>query len=370
MTTHVRGKDAPSRSVQDKSLLLNHEGYFRLLFENIKDYAIITLDLEGHIQSWNVGAEHLMQYKEREVLEKHGSIFFTEEDLAKGMPEKEIDEALKFGRAEDERWHVRKDGSRFWGSGLMIPIKKDDEFAGFIKIFRDRTHQRAHEKRKDDFVAIAGHELRTPLAILKMNIELLLLKMPTTRDKEVAEALKNMNEHVDRLAHLVTDLLDLSKIAAGKLVPVKKPLNLKKIIENEVQGHYQKISENHTIILLPSDDKEVMADKDLIIQVLYNLISNAIKYSPQADKVEVAVKAQKNGVKVTVRDYGIGIDKNERNKIFDRFYRVDNVKRQTTTGLGVGLFVCLEIVNAHQGTIGVESTVGKGSTFFFTIPEK
>jgi signal transduction histidine kinase len=223
------------------------------------------------------------------------------------------------------------------------------------------------EKRKDDFVAIAGHELRTPLSILKSDIELLLLTPEVSQSSLLAERHKNMNEQVDMLSNLINDLLDLSKIASGQLHPIKKRLSLKSLIE-EVATNYQQISLAHSMVLVGDEDVEVFADKEQIIQVINNLISNAIKYSPQSDKIEISLFNDPDAALIMVRDFGIGIADDEKNKIFDRFYRVDN-KRQTAVGLGIGLYVCLEIVKAHGGTIGVESSEGQGSTFYFTLPK-
>lgn len=347
------------------SVLTNDEHY-RLLVENITDYAIITLDTEGNITSWNVGAQSLLQYTPEETLGLHSSIFFTENDIAQGAYEKEMSNAKTLGRGEDERWHVRKDGTTFWGSGILFPIRDGNLLIGFAKIFRDRTERMAHEKRKDDFVGIAGHELRTPLSIIKMGIELLIMKTDKP-DPAIAHELRSMDEHVDRLAHIITDLLDLSNISAGKLTLNKKRLNLTELMTTEMLPHYQTLFKNHTIFFDSPNNVEVQADKDHLIQVLYNLLSNAVKYSPHADSVEVVVVDSEKFITVTVKDFGVGIPKEERERIFQRFYRVNN-KHQNVSGMGVGLYISQEIIKAHGGTMGVLDSNGPGTSMYFTLP--
>lgn len=346
---------------------LSTDEHYRLLVENLTDYAIIALDTNGTIMSWNKGAQQLLQYTEKEALGKNASIFFTDNDLAKGAFEKEKLQAIEEGRGEDERWHVRKDGTTFWGSGILCPVYDTNHMlVGFAKIFRDRTERMSHERRKDEFVGIAGHELRTPLSIIRMSLELLILQTEK-KDPTMARELRSMNEHIDRLAHIITDLLDLSRIASGQLTLNRTHFDLCQLLRDEVLPYYRSIAKNHTITLLQSDEAEVFADKDHIIQVVYNLISNAIKYSPKADRVELAVLHTGHAAKMTVRDYGMGIPTEEHNRIFQRFYRINN-KRQTATGLGVGLYVCLELIKAHGGTMGVDKTTGPGATMYFTLP--
>jgi PAS domain S-box-containing protein len=355
-------------SPQDTKLLLQGNERFELIIKNLTQYALVTLDKEGVIQNLDAGAEEMLHYTKEEARGKPFSIFFTEHDIARGEDRREIEYAEKYGFAEDDRWHRRKDNTFFWGSGIMTTLLVEGVMVGFVKIFRDRTLHAAQEQRKEDFVGIAGHELRNPLAILKSNIELVLLQPEVEHNPELTEIHKSMNEQVNRLTHLVDDLLDLSKIASGQLRPKKERLNLKKLIE-EVGYDYQKITISHAIALMDGEETEVFADRSQITQVLNNLISNAIKYSPNADRVEISLYNRPQYAEVWVRDFGIGISDKEKNKIFERFYRVDN-KHQTAMGLGIGLYVCLEIIKAHGGSMGVESIEGEGSKFYFTLPKE
>jgi len=324
------------------------------------------LDTQGIIKSWDGGATRLLQHTAKEAIGQHASMFFIAQDVAKGIDTQEMALALLHGEAEDERWHVRKDGSTFWGSGIMAPLYDGQEHIGFGKIFRDRTWHTQHEQRKDDFVAIAGHELRNPLSVLKSNVELLLHMPPANSAPELNEIYQGMNERVDRLTHLVNDLLDLSKIASGQLIPKKQPIQLKTVVK-DVANEYHSMHTSHSIVLLSGEDVEVLADKDQIIQVLNNLITNAIKYSPKEEPIEISLKTELGQACVSIKDYGVGITEEDKNKIFERFYRIDTTS-QTAEGLGIGLYVCMEIIKAHGGTIGVEKNKGKGSTFYFMLP--
>jgi PAS domain S-box-containing protein len=356
-----------TQSPQGDSPLLQSDERFRLLIENFTQYAFITVNTKGVIQSWDGGAEKLLQYKREEVVGRNSSLLFTAQDVRRGMDIVEMRNAEERGYAEDERWHVRKDGSTFWGSGIMVPIYTKEKLIGFGKIFRDRTLQTEHERRKDDFVGIAGHELRNPLSVLKNNIELALLMPEVNNNPTLATLHKTMNERVDRLSHLVNDLLDVSKIASGQLKPKKELINLKSLIE-EVVKDYQSMNIAHTIVLFGGEDTKVMADKEQIIQVLNNLIGNAIKYSPEGSRIEVSLFNRLEHAFISVRDHGPGIPEDKKEKIFDRFYRIGN-KQRAAEGLGIGLYVCLEIIKAHGGTIGVEDPEGEGAIFYFTLPK-
>jgi PAS domain S-box-containing protein len=354
--------------MQNENTLLDQESHVRLLTKNLKEYALITLDPKGCIRSWNVGAENLMGYSEHEAVGKHTSLFFTEEDISRGIDKKEMREAARRGRAEDERWHVRKDGSSFWGSGLMIPLKVRGRLIGFAKIFRDRTLRMRQERRKDDFIGFAGHELRTPLSILKNNIQLLELQGARADAAQNKKILAGMNEQIDTLSRLIDDLLDLTLIASGQLRLRREHINLRQLLGRVVE-EYKNITLSHRIMQSKSPNAYVHADMHMLKQVIQNLINNAIKYSPPNTKIQISLETNKKQAIVSVRDYGIGIPKEKLRWIFDRFYRVDN-KRETAQGLGIGLYVSLEIIKAHGGRMEVESTINKGSRFYFYLPKE
>jgi two-component system CheB/CheR fusion protein len=349
------------------SQILNDREYYRTLVENLEDYAMILIDTDGRIRSWNKGAEHLLQYKKSEAIGKSGAIFFTDDDKLHNAYEHELQTARRRGRAEDERWHMRKDGSTFWGSGIMVPISVGKKLVGYVKILRDRTDKRAFEKRKDDFIAIASHELRTPLAIIRTSAELLELEARQKNDTHALKTFEVLQEHLRLVVHLVDDLLDLSKIEAGKLRPHKRRLEIRAFIE-EIISNYQSVQMKHVIHLAAGDKAYIYADKDQLAQILLNLFSNAVKYSPMADKIDVRIRTDKQSVYVYVQDYGIGMSKKHMEKIFDQFYRAEE-KRHQSTSLGIGLYVSKKLVELNGGHMGIEkSEKGKGSTLYFTLP--
>jgi len=349
----------------EDELLLHGDERFRLMIESFREYAFMTIGLDGRIKSWDGGAQKLLGYSKIEAIGMNASVIFTAADIEHGADQLEMATALRDGFAEDERWHVRKDSTRFWGRGIMVPIRSGTRHIGYGKMFRDRTREMQRERRKDDFVSIAGHELRTPLSILKSNIELLLLAQNREDDSSL-RALHLMNEQVDRISQLIADLLDMSKIATGQIMLNLTPVRLDHFLK-EWASHYQSISKSHAIHLIKLTEAEVSIDKQKIIQVVNNLVSNAMKYSPESERVDISALNKRDYAEVQVRDYGSGIPMTERAKIFDRFYRIKGTREG---GLGIGLYVAAEIVKAHGGTIGVADTKGKGATLYFTIPKK
>lgn len=221
--------------------------------------------------------------------------------------------------------------------------------------------------KKDEFISIASHELKTPVTSLKAILQIL---ERTTLHKEEMKSVhvfvQKANKQIDKLTELIKDLLDVTKIQAGKLELKRTRFILSELIEECWEG-LQANSLLHQILLEGEANVEIFADRNRLEQVLVNLISNAIKYSPESDKVIITVEKMTEGVKIAITDFGIGIPQDKIPLLFDRFYRVDE-HSQRYAGLGLGLFISAEIVKQHQGHIYVESKEGKGSTFWFTIP--
>jgi PAS domain S-box-containing protein len=219
--------------------------------------------------------------------------------------------------------------------------------------------------KKDEFIGLASHELKTPMTSLNGYLQIIDRSMPAD-DKNKLFIQKALSQ-INKLSGLISDLLDVSKIEAGKLPFTYAAFNLPQLIE-EVVDLMQYSTKSHWIIICSDiDDLLVNADRQRIEQVVINLISNAIKYSPQADHINVSVSRQDNNAVVTVQDFGIGINKEQHDRIFSRFYRVDDVASHIS-GLGIGLYISNEIITRHQGKLSVDSETGKGSTFKFEIP--
>lgn len=332
------------------------------------DDAIIGQDLEGVIKSWNNGAEKIYGYSSAEIL---GKKIFTLIPSSKKEEYLEIMEVIKLGESIDhlETQRLTKDGRLLDMSLSMSPMRDESgSIIGSSGIGRDISVQKELERRKDAFIGMASHELKTPITSIKAFIQVLQQRFKHLDDPMASRFLAKTDEQLNRLTDLVSDLLDLSKIQAGKLELNKQKLDLNQIIHDTIEEI--QATTDHVITSTGVLNKELYGDKDRLSQVLINLLTNAIKYSPNANKVYVNVNDTDNKVTIAIRDFGIGISKSQQKRIFDRFYRAEGTSEKTFPGLGIGLYISSEIVRRHGGTIWVESIKKKGSTFAFTLPYK
>jgi len=225
----------------------------------------------------------------------------------------------------------------------------------------------ALQQQKDDFIGIASHELRTPMTSIKLYGQVLQQELNEEGDRKNAEVMQKMNTQIDRLTILIHDLLDTTCIAEGTLPLKKQSFQLNDLINECIQA-LQHLTPHHHIKASLSEIPVITADRERIQQVVVNLLSNAIKYSPGAEEVWIRSGMNGNMVKVCIEDKGIGIPPEVRNKIFDRFFRVDSEKMQTYPGMGLGLFISAGIIKRHGGSLTVDSEEDKGSIFCFTLP--
>ncbi|GHO56706.1 PAS domain S-box protein [Ktedonobacter robiniae] len=264
-----------------------------------------------------------------------------------------------------EKEYVCKDGSRLPVLvGGVILQHHPSQAIGFVL---DNTARKELEQRKDDFISMASHELRNPLATLKL--QTILLHRQLARQGTLAPALSSMQTQINTLTRLVEDLLDVSKIQAGRLGYVQETVDLDALLR-EIVDTMQQTHPSHRILMRGAVQTNLLGDRDRLEQVFTNLISNAIKYSPGAETVEMDLSTSPESATIRVRDHGLGIPRELRDKIFDRFYRVTDPKQMAIPGLGMGLYIVSEIIKGHGGTITVDSDVGKGSTFTVTLPLK
>ncbi|MDB5231436.1 MAG: hypothetical protein JWN76_2241 [Chitinophagaceae bacterium] len=344
------------------------------------DDAIISKTLNGIITSWNFGAQKIFGYTEAEVLGKSILILLPPERISE---ENVIIGKIRKGERIEhfETVRVAKDGHRLHISLTVSPIKNSKgEVIGASKIARDISERIEIEaklkdfteqlqklnRHKDEFIGMASHELKTPLTSITAYLQLLERNLKDDKNKKFAD---KALQHVNKLTNLVGDLLDVSKIESGKLQLTYSEFDINILIKETIEI-VQHITRSHTIIF---DDEEqpvtIMADRQRIEQVLINLLTNAVKYSPHSEKVIVSVKRESDGVIVSVQDYGFGISDDQAQKIFSRFYRVEGLAANIS-GLGIGLFICYEIIERHHGKIWVDSQLGIGSTFNFSLPYK
>lgn len=347
---------------------------------NTSDDAIISKTLDGNITSWNLAAVRMFGYVPEEVLGKHISILIPTDRL---QEENVIITNIRNGRKVDhfETIRLRKDGSEIPISLTVSPIlDSNQKVIGASKIARDITAQikvqqdnarlyeeiKALNEKKDEFIGIASHELKTPLTSINGYLQIL---SRLNNDETSKKFINNTIQQVKRLTMLVSDMLDVSKIEAGKLQfsneefnIISALLNAIELIEHTHPGN--KISFNST-----SKISTVRGDSHRIEQVMINLLTNAIKYSPAPAQIEVSVTNNQDEMYVSVKDNGYGIETTKVNHIFSRFYRVENTN-PTISGLGIGLYISKQIIERHNGKIWVESEPGKGSNFIFSLPLK
>jgi len=316
---------------------------------------ILGREAKGDLQSGNDFKSHLVYKKERQIGYKDWPIIRA---LTKG-------EIVK----NEELEYIRSNGKHLFLRINAAPVKNRGKVVAAVSTIHDVTSEIELDQRKDDFVNMASHELKTPLTSIKLYLEVFTSLMKNHNDAKISKIIASMKNQTEKLQELVSSLLDVSKIQTGKLSFNKEEFMLDQLL-SEIVEILQGTTKNHEIKFTGKDSTFVYADKFRIYQVVTNLITNAIKYSDQDKKINVSLK--KNGSKaiVSVQDFGIGINKDQQKKIFERLYQVTDPKEKTFPGLGLGLYISKEIIQRHKGNIWVEGKKGAGSTFFFSLPLK
>jgi PAS domain S-box-containing protein len=225
------------------------------------------------------------------------------------------------------------------------------------------------ERQKDDFVGIVSHELKTPVTSVKAYGQVLQQRFKKAHDEKSALLLGKMDAQLDKLTTLIGDLLDITKIESGRLQFHEGFFDFNELIK-EVVGNIQLTTDRHKIVLELDTTHRLYGDRERIGQVIINLLTNAIKYSPHSDKIIVKTVKEKKNVNVCVQDFGIGIPKEQQKRVFERFFRAGEQGKETYPGLGLGLFIAAEIIKRQNGEMWVESEEGKGSRFWFKLPLK
>jgi PAS domain S-box-containing protein len=235
-----------------------------------------------------------------------------------------------------------------------------------ISVYTDLTEQKELEQRKDHFISMASHELKTPLTILSAYTQLLRERLEADGRQDVVLHLSKMDEQITNLTKLVVDLLDISRMQAGQLELSQETVDMEELV-HEVVENLQPTT-THQLLIEGAAQRPIIADRDRLRQVLIILLTNAIKYSPQAETVIVKSACMNEELIVSVRDFGIGIARRHQQRLFERFYRVLSKKDQTYPGLGISLYIAHQIIQRHGGKMWVDSVEEKGSTFFFSLP--
>lgn len=367
-----------------KSHYIPSAEFFSQIIDSLHDYSIFTLDKDLVINSWSSGSSIIFGYETDEVIGEHFDIIFTEEDRQNGIPQTEIALALKDGRAVDNRWHIGKNGNRFYAYGLVFPLKGiDGELLGFVKILRDLTETKKAEEaikkyvkeledlntHKENILAIVSHDLRSPLSAIIGAAEFLKSGYDTFTRHEVLDLIdivvKASQEEIQMLNYLVewARIKYASEIFSPSIVVLDHYVARVFDVLSEVAAA-NAVSLHYNI----EEQMNVYADSKMLLTILQNIISNAIKHSHTGGAVTVSAARKNDTVIIQVHDTGIGMTKDAQSKIFTPQLKALSKAREEHQGAGIGLLLVKGFLIKNGGTIWVESVPGEGSTFYFTLP--
>lgn len=345
-----------------------------------REYSTLLLDEEGRVLWANPGAGYILGLQPERIVGRHVREFFTDEDIAAGIPEHELAVATAHEVTQDDRWMSRADRSRFWATGVTTSLSKQAGAPAFLKIFRDHTDRKmlvtTLRNRVDDLdrqngekstaIAVLAHELRGPLSAIGMAAEV-LLQSPDAVQRQAA--LDIIRRNVGFSARLSEDLEEHSRAVAGKLSLQMEPVVLGELLEASIDVARQRMaSAGHPVdLLMPPAPLVVEGDRLRLQQVFVNLVANAIRYTPEPGRIWVTATVEGPDIVVRVSDEGIGIAPEMLEQIFDMFTQASAVVPKA--GLGVGLALVKKIVELHQGSVQARSEgIGKGSAFSVRLP--
>ncbi|WP_316814296.1 PAS domain S-box protein [Pedobacter heparinus] len=331
------------------------------------DDAIISKNLNSIITSWNNSAQRIFGYTAEEMIGQ---------SILKLIPDDRIQEEphilkrLKSGERVDhfETKRLTKDKKLIDVSLSISPIKDTKgNIIGLSKIARDITDKKQEEQRKNDFIALVSHELKTPLTSIKSYVQMMLTKTKKDADPFGVNLMSRAEVQVKKMTDMIHDFLSLSRLEAGKILYTKSSFKLLALMD-EVVNEMQMLSPDHHIEFHRFDEAvTVYGDRDKIGQVMLNLLSNAVKYSPASSTVTVGGESIGKNIKIYVKDQGVGISPVDQKRLFERFYRVQNEQIKNISGFGIGLYLVAEILREHQSDIVVNSALHEGATFYFVL---
>ncbi len=358
--------------------------FYSQIIDSLQDYSIFTLNKEFTINSWSSGSTKIFGYETEEVIGESFDLIFTEEDLKNGVPKKEIELALKEGRATDNRWHIAKDKSLFYAYGLVFPlIGLDGEMLGYVKILRDLTERKQSEDaikkyikeleelntHKESVLAILSHDLRSPLSAIIGTAKYLKENFHKMKPGAVQEMLDLLYKSSTNELEMLDYLVEWARIkyAADVFSPTKIKLTeyINKVFETLNETASLNTINLHNEI---KENTSVFADGKMLISIIQNIVSNAIKHIEKGGTITVSAKIKDDKVIVQVKDTGIGMSKEIMEKLFTPQMKTLSETRKKDKGAGIGLLLVKGFLEKNGGEIWVESIEGEGSSFYFTLP--
>jgi PAS domain S-box-containing protein len=373
------------RRVEDA--LRDSEERFRLLVQNVRDYGIFVLDPEGNVASWNAGARAITGYTSEEIVGRHFSTFYTEQDRTSGKPPWELRVAAAEGRFEEEGWRLRTDGTQFWSNVVITALRDDnDRLIGFAKVTRDLTERREAQERalaearraaaaeganrtKSEFLAAMSHELRTPLNAIGGYADLLEMGLRGPVTEEQRADLQRIRRSQQHLLGIINDILNYSRMEAGKVAFVAERLPLESVADSvlpmlEPQLHAKGLTLHRGIC---DPNAVAHADRAKVEQILVNLLSNASKFTPEGGRVSVECDVNGGAARIWVSDTGPGVPEDKREAIFEPFVQLGRSLTTAHEGTGLGLAISRDLARAMGGDLRY-SDRGPGASFVLELP--
>ena len=368
---------------------LKHSGrIYELMIDAVRDYAIFMLDPEGHVASWNKGAQRIKGYTADEIIGRHFSTFYPPEDLASDKPARELKIAIRQGKFEEEGIRIRKDGTAFWASVIITAVRDTDgSLLGFAKVTRDLTERRASQERavadarrlaraeaantaKGEFLAAMSHELRTPLNAIGGYTELLSLGLGGPVNGEQLDYLERIRKSQQHLLGIISDLLNFSRIEAGQISYEFIPIPLHEVIATVVPMVATAAAAKGLTLKAETTPGTCLAigDRARVDQILLNLLSNAIKYTPSGGRVVISCGVSDGAAFISVIDNGRGVPTEKIEAIFEPFVQLGRSLSSAHEGMGLGLSISRDLARAMNGDLLVRSKEGEGSTFTLMLP--
>lgn len=354
-----------ARLEAEEKLKASEENYRAIVNQSVS--GIFKLSLDGHIQFTNAYFAKMLGYSVEELLKCGVKDIVHPDDLEKTFTG--FNSMVQSGQPfEVEKRLKRKDQSVIWVTNYAAPLFDGvRQPVGALVVSVDISRQKAVEQQKDEFISIASHELKTPLTSVKAYGQLVQQMSKEGNAVELPDMIGKMNLHIDRLVNLVGTILDTTKLERQEFSVHLEKLDINELIWEKVKEN-QLAAPHFSFVFNPCEKAWIFGDKTSLGQVLNNLISNAVKYSPSGSTVIIDCVHAEGYIKVSVTDEGIGISEKDQEKVFDKYYRSVGLLESGRSGIGLGLYLCSEIIRRHQGEIGVSSILGRGTTFYFSIP--